>query len=141
MAHFSTGPAFYIYRNTTWSHPLITLIAVTSVKTFFSKSHPITQFGILWQEFHILYSVPPPRKLTKTQSHLPRSPKWAASMWLGCFLSVAVLLLEKESMLAEMALIATWLGPAASSKAWFLVLFCGECTDIEAIIFQKIVKN
>lgn len=35
-------------------------------------------------------------------------------------------------MLAEMALIATGLGPAASSKAWFLVLFCGECTDIEA---------
>ena len=62
-------------------------------------------------------------------------------MWLGCFFSVAVLLQEKESMLAEMALIATGLGPAASSKAWFLVLFCGECTDIEAIIFQKIVKN
>lgn len=78
--------------------------------------------------------------LENIDSHLPRSPKWAASMWLGCFLSVAVLLLEKESMLAEMALIATWLGPAASSKAWFFVLFCGESTAIEAVIFLKIVK-
>lgn len=52
-------------------------------------------------------------------------------MWLGCFLRAAVRLLE-ESMLAEMALIATWLGPAASSKAWLLVLLCGECTGIAA---------
>lgn len=71
---------------------------------------------------------------------LPKSPKWAASMWLGCFLRAAVRLLEKESMLAEMALMATWLGPAASSKAWFLVLLWGECTGIGAAIKTGIVK-
>ena len=32
----------------------------------------------------------------------------------------------KESMLAEMALMATWLGPAASWMAWFLSPNDGE---------------
>lgn len=72
---------------------------------------------------------------------LPKSPKWAASMWLGCFLRAAVRLLENESMLAEMALIATWLGPAASSKAWFLVLLWGECTGPGAGIKTAAIKR
>lgn len=60
-------------------------------------------------------------------SCVPRSPKWAASMWLGCFLRMAVRPRAKESMLAEMALMATWLGPAASWMAlWFLPANNGE---------------
>lgn len=60
-------------------------------------------------------------------SCVPRSPKWAASMWLGCFLRIAVRPRAKESMLAEMALMATWLGPAASWMAlWFLPANNGE---------------
>lgn len=51
----------------------------------------------------------------------PRSPKWAASMWLGCFLRMAVRPRANESMLAEMALMATWLGPAASRMAWWFL--------------------
>lgn len=58
---------------------------------------------------------------------VPRSPKCAASMWLGCFLRMAVRPRAKESMLAEMALMATWLGPAASWMAlWFLSPSDGE---------------
>lgn len=41
-------------------------------------------------------------------------------MWLGCFLRMAVRPRAKESMFAEMALIATWLGPATSRMAWWL---------------------
>lgn len=52
---------------------------------------------------------------------VPRSPKCAASMWLGCFLRMAVRPRAKESMLAEMALMATWLGPAASWMAWWFL--------------------
>ena len=52
---------------------------------------------------------------------VPRSPKCAASMWLGCFLRMAVRPRANESMLAEMALMATWLGPAASWMAWWFL--------------------
>lgn len=137
VANFSIGcPLYFVFIGTKHSASL-TLTAVILICIHFL----IIQLSILRQEFHMLYWTPSSYyKLTKSDCHLPKSPKWAASMWLGCFLSVAVLLLEKESMLAEMALIAIWLGPAASSKAWFLVLFCGEYTGFEAIIFQKIVK-
>lgn len=58
---------------------------------------------------------------------VPRSPKCAASMWLGCFLRIAVRPLAKESMFAEMALKATLLSPEASGKAlWFLVACDGD---------------
>jgi len=51
---------------------------------------------------------------------VPKSPKCTASMWLGCFLRIAVRPRANESMLAEIALMATWLGPAASRIAWWL---------------------
>ena len=127
-AHYSTGLALYLH-----DYYFITLAVFWGFLKFNVSFQSLLNHTVQYPmvESHTDQEIP------RSGSHLPRSPKWAASMWLGCFLSVAVLLLEKESMLAEMALIATWLGPAASSKAWFLVLFCGECTATEAIHFEK----
>lgn len=88
--------------------------------------HLKTDFSDYTQMYTVQCLVGPSYALTKSkiQTHmkagaLPRSPKCAASMWLGCFLRMAVRPRAKESMLAEMALMATWLGPAACWTAWW----------------------
>lgn len=77
--------------------------------------------------------------LLTTICYLPRSPKCAASMWLGCFLRMAVRPRANESMFAEMALMAIWLGPDTSCGAlWFLNPREGECGLTGAEDGQKI---
>lgn len=119
-----------------------------SLRCYYNSSHTFITYLLTWKPRDgectpsqnkptITYKI---KRKSDIVTALPKSPKWAASMWLGCFLRAAVRLLEKESMLAEMALMATWLGPAASSKAWFLVLLWGECTGTGAAIETGIVK-